>query len=83
MKGSIAVDGISLTVAALRDDWFEVAVIPHTWRETNLRYLKNGDRVNIEVDVLAKYVERLMTGGQETAPAKSKLTVEYLRERGY
>jgi len=81
MKGSITVDGISLTVAALGDDWFEVAIIPHTWRETNLSDLKIGDRVNLEVDVLAKYVERLMQ--RDAEPAESKLTMDYLIERGY
>ncbi len=79
MKGSITVDGISLTVAGIGDDWFEVAIIPHTWRETTLRDLKPGDRVNLEVDVLAKYVERLMQYGEEG----SKLSVEYLMEKGY
>lgn len=83
MKGSIAVDGISLTVAGLGGDWFEVAIIPHTWRETNLRDLKTGDRVNLEVDVLAKYVERLMLNREEASPAPSKLTIEDLTERGY
>ena len=82
MKGSVTVDGISLTVAGLGDDWFEVAVIPHTWRETTLRELKNGDRVNIEVDVLAKYVERLMQH-DKAAAAPGNLTMEYLIERGY
>lgn len=60
-KGSICIDGISLTVAALGDDWFEVAIIPHTWEVTNLRERQPGDRANIEVDVLAKYVERLLS----------------------
>ena len=83
MKGSIAVDGISLTVAALGDDWFEVAVIPHTWRETTLGQLKPGHRVNIEVDVLAKYVERLMAREEKAAAAPRKLTLEHLIERGY
>ena len=82
MKGSITVDGISLTVAGLGDDWFEVAIIPHTWRETSLSDLKSGGRVNLEVDVLAKYVERLMLN--EQAPAtQPELTVEYLIEQGY
>jgi riboflavin synthase len=81
MKGSIAVDGISLTVAGLGDAWFEVAVIPHTWRETILSELKAGDRVNLEVDVLAKYVERLMS--RDAEPAERRLTMEYLIERGY
>lgn len=83
MKGSIAVDGISLTVAGLGDDWFEVVIIPHTWRETNLSDLKKGDRVNLEVDVLAKYVERLMLCNESEKPEESKLTMEYLIERGY
>ena len=83
MKGSITVDGISLTVANLGEDWFEVAVIPHTWRETTLKDLKPGDRVNIEVDVLAKYVERLLLHRDERETAGSKLTLEYLVEQGY
>lgn len=81
MKGSITVDGISLTVAGLGDDWFEVAIIPHTWRETSLSDLKVGDGVNLEVDVLAKYVERLIQHKPE--PAENMLTMEYLIERGY
>ena len=82
MKGSITVDGISLTVAGLGDDWFEVAIIPHTWRETSFSDLKSGGRVNLEVDVLAKYVERLMLN-QQAPTAESELTVEYLIEQGY
>jgi riboflavin synthase len=59
-KGSIAVDGVSLTVAALDDDGFEVALIPHTLAVTTLGALEPGDEVNLEVDVLAKVVERLL-----------------------
>jgi riboflavin synthase len=59
-KGSIGVAGISLTVAALRDDGFEVAVIPHTWNSTTISGWEVGDQVNLEVDVIAKYVERLL-----------------------
>ena len=58
-KGSVAVDGVSLTVAALDDRGFAVALIPHTLAETTLGSLEPGDDVNLEVDVLAKYVERL------------------------
>jgi len=86
MKGSITVDGISLTVAGLGRDWFEVAIIPHTWRETTLADLKSGDRVNIEVDVLAKYVERLLEHDIEQGVERDgapTLTVEYLTEQGY
>ncbi len=61
-KGSIALDGISLTVAALREDEFDVAVIPHTWERTALGERSVGDLVNVEVDVLGKYVERILEG---------------------
>jgi riboflavin synthase len=60
-KGSIAVDGVSLTVAALTETGFEVALVPHTLAETTLSELRPGDPVNLEADVLAKYVERLLT----------------------
>lgn len=59
-KGSITVDGVSLTVAGLGEDWFEVALIPHTLAVTTLGLRSDGDRVNLEVDVLAKYVERIL-----------------------
>ena len=59
-KGSVAVEGISLTIAKLADEQFEIAVIPKTWELTNLSTLKPGDAVNLEVDVIAKYVERMM-----------------------
>ena len=58
-KGSITVDGVSLTITALTEDSFEVALVPHTLEATTLGSLKRGDGVNLEVDVLAKYVERL------------------------
>ena len=59
-KGSIALDGVSLTIAALHDDAFEVALVPHTLEVTTLGALQPGDPVNLEVDVLAQYVERLV-----------------------
>jgi len=59
-KGSIAVEGISLTVANLTDEFFEIAVIPKTWQVTNFSHLEPGDEVNLEVDIIAKYVERLL-----------------------
>lgn len=58
-KGSVAVDGISLTVADLREGEFDVAIIPHTWEATNLRALTAGDLVNLECDMLGKYVVRV------------------------
>jgi riboflavin synthase len=60
-KGSVAVEGISLTISNLTDDYFEIAVIPKTWEVTNFSRLKPGDEVNLEVDVIAKYVERILT----------------------
>jgi riboflavin synthase len=60
-RGSIAIDGVSLTISALGDDWFEVALIPETLERTNLGQAGEGARVNLEFDVLAKYVERLMS----------------------
>jgi riboflavin synthase len=59
-KGSVAVEGISLTIAGFTDDYFEIAIIPKTWEVTNLSHLKPGDPVNIEVDVIGKYVEKLL-----------------------
>lgn len=59
-KGSIAVNGISLTVIEIRKDYFAVGIIPHTWKTTNLSGLMRGDKVNLEVDVLAKYVEEFV-----------------------
>jgi riboflavin synthase len=59
-KGSVAVEGISLTIANLAEDHFEIAVIPKTWEVTNFSELRPGDAVNLEADVIAKYVERLL-----------------------
>jgi riboflavin synthase len=61
-KGSITVNGVSLTVAELRLDRFVNWIIPHTWGQTNLHRLRPGDRINLEFDVVAKYVERMMEG---------------------
>ena len=59
-KGSVAVEGISLTIAALADGHFDIAVIPKTWEVTNFSSLKPGDAVNLEADIIAKYVERML-----------------------
>jgi len=59
-KGSVAVEGISLTIASLTDEYFEIAIIPKTWEVTNLSHLKPGDDVNLEVDVMGKYIEKLL-----------------------
>jgi riboflavin synthase len=64
MKGSIAIDGISLTVAEVHDSGFSVAMIPHTAKLTTLGFKTAGDSVNLEVDLIGKYVERLLAGHQ-------------------
>ena len=78
-KGSLTIEGISLTVAAIDGVQVRIAIIPHTVEMTNLRSLKPGDPVNLEVDVIAKYVENMM------APAKaaSSLTIEKLVSEGF
>jgi riboflavin synthase len=81
-KGSVAVEGISLTIAALEDDYFEIAVIPKTWDVTNLSQLRPDDAVNIEVDILAKYVERMLTVAKAPPPANG-LTIEKLADLGF
>jgi len=63
-KGSVAVEGISLTIANLTDDYFEIAVIPKTWEVTNFSKLKPGDGVNLEADIIAKYVERILRSSE-------------------
>src|SRR3954463_13496791 len=78
-KGSLAIEGISLTVAAIDGTSVRVAIIPHTAEVTNLRSLKSGDPVNLEVDVIAKYVEK-MIGAEK---AKSSITIEELVRAGF
>ena len=63
-KGSVAVEGISLTIAELNDEFFAIAVIPKTWEVTNFSHLQPGDDVNLEADVIAKYVERIMLASE-------------------
>ena len=78
-KGSISIEGISLTVAKLEKNRCAIAVIPHTVDRTNLDSLKPGDPVNLEADLIAKYVEKMMKG----EPAQSSLTIEDLVEQGF
>lgn len=88
-KGSVAIDGISLTVAELTDKTFSVAVIPHTGEETTLVLKGEGSIVNLENDVIGKYVERFMgiyTGkeiSESSSPVKSGLTLDKLIENGF
>lgn len=85
-KGSIAVNGISLTVADCdrMGSWFTVAVIPHTYKETNLHLLKSGSPVNLEGDILGKYVEKfLLAGHLPKVSLGEEITPEFLAEHGY
>lgn len=91
-KGSIAVNGISLTIAQVAistasNPRFRVAVIPHTYHHTNLHELRVGDQVNLEADILGKYVEKLLlagaTPGPTSSPPASPLTVDFLATHGY
>jgi riboflavin synthase len=81
MKGSISIDGISLTVANLAGDTVEAAIIPFTYANTNLQALRVGDAVNLEADILAKYVERILEA--RSPAAASALTMERLVEEGF
>ena len=78
MKGSVAIDGVSLTVSELGDDWFEVNLIPHTLKETSLGDRRVNDAVNLEGDILGKYVARLL--GKE---ARRGVTEQLLAENGF
>ncbi|MEE9234639.1 MAG: riboflavin synthase [Candidatus Acidoferrales bacterium] len=85
-KGSVAVEGISLTVASIEGPRLRIAIIPSTYENTNLRTLQPGDPVNLECDLLAKYVEKLLSERPLATSAKkpaSKLTLERLREQGF
>ncbi|MBC7288543.1 MAG: riboflavin synthase [Armatimonadetes bacterium] len=79
IRGSVAVDGVSLTITGLGPDWFSVAIIPFTWENTTLRTLSPGDLVNVETDIIAKYVRRFV----EAQTRRPALTEQFLREHGY
>ncbi len=81
-KGSIAIDGISLTVARVETDRFAVSVIPHTAAVTLLGLRRTGDRVNLESDLVGKYVERLLRPAPEEK-GQSRLTMEFLTQHGF
>jgi riboflavin synthase len=79
-KGSLCIEGISLTVAQIEGQEVTVAIIPHTWEMTNLRSLKRGDPINLEVDMVAKYVEKMMKG---ESSGNSPITLERLVKQGF
>ena len=78
-KGSIAINGVSLTVADIRDNIFTIAVIPHTYQNTTLNILKAGDFVNIETDILGRYVEKFLSVNNNG----SRLNEDFLKENGF
>jgi len=80
-KGSITVDGISLTVNALRKNGFKLTIVPHTTEETTIDNFQVGRKVNLEVDVLARYMERLLQGAREDD--KPSMTMEFLQQNGF
>ncbi|MBC7331519.1 MAG: riboflavin synthase [Synergistetes bacterium] len=80
-KGSIAIDGVSLTIASVEGNSFSVALIPHTLRVTNLGYRKVGDLVNLEFDILGKYIHRMLRG--EKREEKAGITTEFLKKYGF
>ncbi len=87
-KGSIAVDGISLTLVDVTQDAFTVSIIPHTLQETTLGLRKRGDAVNIECDMMGKYVQRFvmqMLGNKSSEPESGKtgMTEEWLKQHGF
>ena len=82
-KGSVAIDGISLTVAKVGDKDFSVSIIPHTGSETTLLHRRIGDRVNLENDIVGKYVEKLLLPKNTPDVKESKITMEFLKEHGF
>lgn len=85
LKGSIAIDGVSLTVSALAETSFSVEIIPHTWAETSLCERRVGDRINLEADVLGKHVARLLDGYRQGTSPRAAPTVDedLLRRTGF
>lgn len=81
-KGSITIDGISLTVNAVEQDQFKLTIVPHTASETTMAAFQVGKVVNLEVDVIARYLERLMTRSSDDAPSTG-LTMETLAQNGF
>jgi riboflavin synthase len=82
-KGSIAVDGVSLTVAKVDHSGFQVSIIPHTGKETTLLQQKTGDLVNLECDIIGKYVEKLMIPLSNSNDRKAQLTETFLKQNGF
>ena len=83
MKGSVALDGTSLTVAHVDERCFKVSLIPLTADFTTLGFKKAGDTINIECDVIGKYIEKLVCGEKQEENIKKDLSLDFLRENGF
>lgn len=82
-QGSVAVDGVSLTIVDCGEDWFEVSLIPHTWDVTILSGKRAGDKVNVETDVLGKYIYRMAQTKSVGETSKKPIGVDFLAQHGF
>lgn len=82
-KGSIAIDGVSLTVAVVNNDSFQVSLIPHTGKETTLLSKKSGDIVNLENDIIGKYIEKFLSLSSSNNNPQSHISMEFLERNGF
>ena len=82
-QGSITISGVSLTISDLKDDYFEVSIIPHTLKETIINDLKIGDIVNLETDIIGKYIDRFLNADKSKDEKVSSLSLDFLVENGF
>lgn len=82
-KGSVCVDGISLTVNAVKGSVFELNIVPHTLQETTMGQFRVGTEVNLEVDIIARYLERLILGNKAADVTTSGISMDMLSEHGF
>ncbi|MGD8593618.1 MAG: riboflavin synthase, partial [Gammaproteobacteria bacterium] len=82
-KGSICVDGISLTVNKVDGAQFELNIVPHTLQETTMSEFQPGRKVNLEVDIIARYLERLILGDKAADPAAGGINMQFLQKHGF
>jgi riboflavin synthase len=82
-KGSITIDGVSLTVNVVDNSFFEINIVPHTLQETIIGNYQAGTKINLEVDVVARYLERLIQGGSLSAQTSSNISESFLAENGF
>lgn len=82
-QGSITISGVSLTISDLKEDYFEVSIIPHTLKETIINDLKIGDIVNLETDIIGKYIDRFLNADKSKDEKVSSLSLDFLAENGF